>query len=396
MITARLYLRNPKEEKSGVYYEIRVDGEKVRISTEVQVPTMYWDAKARTIKKGCPDFVFLSQKLSSFNAIASKQVLIADATGLSASVLKRNILVALGRVSEENEDAQLLPFYKWWSQHAFGVHNPTRSNYYNYRTLEAYLTMKNKKKLQFSEVDYNFYIEYRTYLEITKNYKPNTVATHFRDLKTVMNEAKIRGKHNSDAFQVIRCKFVDVDTIYLSVDEINTLYRFPLSGGEERVRDLFVLGCHTAMRFQDYSTLSLSVISNNRITVKTKKTSETVIIPAHPRVIEILNKWGGKAPFMEQSYVTRVIKDICKRTGCFNQMVPIKKGKAIEYIEKYKLVSPHTARRSGATNMYIAGIPAQSIMKITGHQTEQSFMKYLRITKEENANLLASNPFFNE
>jgi hypothetical protein len=46
--------------------------------------------------------------------------------------------------------------------------------------------------------------------------------------------------------------------------------------------------------------------------------------------------------------------------------------------------------------MYLAGIPAQSIMKITGHQTEQSFMKYLRISKEENANLLASNPFFNE
>ena len=395
MITARLYLRNPKE-KSGVYYEIRVDGEKVRISTEVQVPTMYWDAKARTIKKGCPDFVFLSQKLSSFNAIASKQVLIADATGLSASVLKRNILVALGRVSEDNEDAELLPFYKWWAQHAFGVHNPTRSNYFSYRILEGYLTMKNKKKLQFSEVDYNFYIEYRTYLEITRNYKPNTVATHLRDLKTVMNEAKIRGKHNSDAFQVIKCKFVDVDTVYLSVDEINTLYRFPLSGGEERVRDLFVLGCHTAMRFQDYSMLSLSVISNNRITVKTKKTSETVIIPAHPRVIEILNKWGGKAPFMEQSYVTKVIKDICKRTGCFSQMVPIKRGKTIEYVEKYKLVSPHTARRSGATNMYLAGIPAQSIMKITGHQTEQSFMKYLRITKEENANLLASNPFFNE
>lgn len=396
MIAARLYLRNPKDEKSGIYYEIRVNGEKVRISTEIQIPTMYWDAKARTIKKGCPDFVFLSQKLSSFNAIATKQVLIADATGLSSSELKRNILVALGRVSDINEDAELLPFYKWWAQHAFGAHTPSRSNLFNYRTLEAYLIMKNKSRLQFSEVDYNFYIEYRTYLEVTKNYKPNTVATHLRDLKTVMNEAKVRGKHNSDAFQVIKCKFVDIDTVYLSVDEINTLYKFKLSGREEKARDLFVLGCHTAMRFQDYSTLNLSVISNNRITVKTKKTSETVIIPAHPRVIEILNKWGGKAPVLDQSMVNKTIKEVCRKTGHFNQMVPIKRGKTIEYVEKYKLVSPHTARRSGATNMYLAGIPAQSIMKITGHQTEQSFMKYLRISKEENANLLASNPFFNE
>ena len=44
--------------------------------------------------------------------------------------------------------------------------------------------------------------------------------------------------------------------------------------------------------------------------------------------------------------------------------------------------------------MYLAGIPAQSIMKITGHTTEASFMKYLRITKEQNEKLLADNDFF--
>ena len=63
---------------------------------------------------------------------------------------------------------------------------------------------------------------------------------------------------------------------------------------------------------------------------------------------------------------------------------------------KWQLVTNHTARRSGATNMYIAGIPSISIMKLTGHTTERSFLKYIKISQEENANLLASHAFFQD
>jgi integrase len=57
-------------------------------------------------------------------------------------------------------------------------------------------------------------------------------------------------------------------------------------------------------------------------------------------------------------------------------------------IPKYDLITTHTARRSFATNLFLSGFPAISIMKITGHKTEKSFMKYIKISQEENANLL--------
>jgi integrase len=63
-------------------------------------------------------------------------------------------------------------------------------------------------------------------------------------------------------------------------------------------------------------------------------------------------------------------------------------------LPKFKLISTHTARRSFATNLYIADIPAISIMKITGHKTERSFMQYIRITQEQNADKLLTHPFF--
>jgi site-specific recombinase XerD len=61
---------------------------------------------------------------------------------------------------------------------------------------------------------------------------------------------------------------------------------------------------------------------------------------------------------------------------------------------KYELISTHTARRSFATNAYKAGVPTLSIMKITGHTKESTFLKYIKVSAEENADMLKNHPFF--
>ena len=48
----------------------------------------------------------------------------------------------------------------------------------------------------------------------------------------------------------------------------------------------------------------------------------------------------------------------------------------------------HTARRSFATNMFLDGMPTINIMKFTGHTTETNFLKYIKITREENAEMM--------
>lgn len=71
------------------------------------------------------------------------------------------------------------------------------------------------------------------------------------------------------------------------------------------------------------------------------------------------------------------------------EVVNFKEGKRIvTFAKKYELISTHTARRSFATNLFKAGFPAISIMKITGHKTEKAFMRYIKITEEQNAELL--------
>ena len=63
-------------------------------------------------------------------------------------------------------------------------------------------------------------------------------------------------------------------------------------------------------------------------------------------------------------------------------------------VKKYQLITNHTARRSFATNLYLAKVPTLAIMKMTGHKTEKSFLKYIRVTSEENAINIAQHPYF--
>lgn len=95
--------------------------------------------------------------------------------------------------------------------------------------------------------------------------------------------------------------------------------------------------------------------------------------------------------------VNRYIKQVAEKAG-INEKVrvtEVKEGKKVDKaVPKHTQIMTHTARRSGATNMFKAGIPAISIMNITGHRTEENFLKYSCIDREENAELMFNNDYF--
>lgn len=91
------------------------------------------------------------------------------------------------------------------------------------------------------------------------------------------------------------------------------------------------------------------------------------------------------------------IKVICRIAGITQKVEHTSaRGARIitERIEKHKLITTHTARRTGATLMYLEGMDTLSVMKITGHKTEKEFKKYIRVGEEENALLVSTSKFF--
>ena len=63
-------------------------------------------------------------------------------------------------------------------------------------------------------------------------------------------------------------------------------------------------------------------------------------------------------------------------------------------VEKYALISTHTARRSFATHLQRSKVPLSSISMALGHKKVTTTMRYLRLGVDENAAILAGSSFF--
>ncbi|MDR0796450.1 MAG: tyrosine-type recombinase/integrase [Tannerella sp.] len=85
------------------------------------------------------------------------------------------------------------------------------------------------------------------------------------------------------------------------------------------------------------------------------------------------------------------IKEVCKIAGITSKETITRTvgGKVVtESFEKWEHVTSHTGRRCFATNMYKRGLPTLAIMSITGHKTEKSFLKYIKVKQDEHAEMM--------
>jgi len=231
-----------------------------------------------------------------------------------------------------------------------------------------------------------------------RGYSKNYQGAIISKLKSVLSEGHKLKYHSNEDFHRFKRTAEQPDTVYLTEEEVESLWNLELKDEmERRVRDLFLIGVYTAARFSDYSRLSEKNISKGYITFTQRKTADSVIIPLAPRVAAILKRNGGRAPELNQIVFNRELKAVCLKAR-INSPVQVTRSKGTKHITetvpKWKLVSSHTARRTGATLLHKTGIPVQSLMLITGHRSIQSLMHYLRLTKEENARQLKDNPFF--
>lgn len=212
------------------------------------------------------------------------------------------------------------------------------------------------------------------------------------------------------------------DAIYLTPAEIKKLHQLPLEPGTTlcTIRDRFVIGCVTGLRYSDYSRFGPGHVMSGVINILTKKRDKKVFIPAHKYVMEILKRNKNeipKAPTLR--YFNMKLPEIGLKAGIRASIMveAIEKSNgeseylvANDFIDgltdkgdrkvvtkmlpKHDLITTHTARRSFATNAYLAGIPTARIMLITGHSTEKSFFRYIRIAAAQNANELKDHDFF--
>lgn len=233
------------------------------------------------------------------------------------------------------------------------------------------------------------------------NLKKNTVFGYIKSFMQALK--KICKKHKMpylvDEYQLGQ----EITTqVYTSVSEIEALLKVKYGfSGYDKIRDLYVMQAFMGLRYGDFRRLMLKpkqyLVEDKFFRIQTEKSETVVVIPIAKRVREILDahSWNIK-PVSIQLY-NRRLKKVAEVAGLTQEVVVhfTRKGKkCVEIKKKYELMSSHTARRSFATNAYLAGIPTLKIRQITGHSTETSFLKYIRSDSMESASTIVNDPFF--
>ena len=322
----------------------------------------------------------------------------------------------------DSQKSLLVPYFDRFISRYEGIRSTSQIKHYwgVKHTLEQYEEFIGRR-LHFDDIDMDFYNRFTSWFN-TKGLSLNYLGEKIKILTVVMNDARqIDGLHKNDVTTLrgFATPFDYSDTIYLTVDQLMLIYRLriddetvlPLMKNEDRrpqnvtkkvnamrkARDMFLIGAFTGLRFSDYSRLKPVNIVDGVIRIRNKKTGVATAVPVHWVVQEIIDAgYDFDHPLFEQK-LNDQIKDVAKLAGLTDEVLINRNvgGTNVELIKKrYELISSHTARRSFATNAYKAGIPTMAIMKITGHKRETTFLRYIRITEKENAEMLKSSTFF--
>lgn len=362
---------------------------KTRISFYSEKERTNFDTSVRDMKNTIQE---------AFNSVENKQELTSD---LLAIEIDKKIHPERYNTKEVTTTSEtVLQFIDKFVQEAPQRKDKTTGRILTYNNIQQYkATQKHllafakqikKSDFQFSDINTEFYQKYVTYLQKLQ-FTQNTVGKHIRVLKLMLNEAN-RPEVNMKNFHVFT---EEVDSVYLNETELQQLKDFDFSDNPnlDRVRDWFLLLAWTGSRFSDLGKIQRTDIKDNMITFRQQKTNTKVVIPLHPVVIYILEKYSYQMPeAISNQKFNEYIKEVCRLAGVdtletFTRTVG---GKLVtETKPKYELVSSHTGRRAFCTNMYKRGLDTMMIRSISGHKTEKSFLKYIKVKQEEHAEMMA-------
>jgi integrase len=404
MAVVNYYLKNNDVKNlkpTLIYLSFFYEGKRLRISTKEKIFAKNWNQEEQKARRSEEGFAELNQRLEKLTSDYQKAYRIL--LSLNKKITPDSLIEQVDTINDvvNKSNKTLMGFINDYIENAvFKVKHGTIKSYKTtYSVLKKFQAYR-RKRIDFDSIDLNFHDEYTAYLSKNLNYSGNTVGKHVKNLKVFMGEAKERGlTNNTDylkkGFKVFK---EDIDSIYLSEDEILKLYKLDLSKDERMgyVRDLFIVGCYTGLRFSDFTQIKRENIRNGMISLRTQKTDELVTIPVHPIVEEIMKKYKSKfSNSLPPSFANQIMNDYLKEIGELAEMeesVLIRKtigGKKVsQTFKKYELITTHTARRSFATNLFLQEFPAISIMKITGHRSEKNFMNYIKMSPHQNAEKL--------
>jgi len=409
------YLTRPNvETETSIFAKINYEGLQTKFYTTEAIIPKHWNKETQRVKKSLrehPEFNERLNRITSDIQTIYRKYLNDNNNKIPTPENLKSILDKELKKIEKPEDKlkSFFPFFDNLINQSIngGRVQPTSGKPYSKATIQVYkntfrrlkeFQATRKRVIDFNTIDVDFYTDFTEYLSKRLNLATNTIGKDIKTIKTILNEATERGINSNLQFKSRKFSTTSeqTDSIYLSEAELKEIENLDLSNNQrlDNVRDLFLVGCYTGLRFSDFSILKPEQMKNGFIEIKEQtKTGNPVVIPIHQVVKQIIQKHNGELP---RAITNQKFNDYLKELGVMVQSLhtpfetTITKGgfKVSKRLNKYELLTTHTARRSFATNEYLNGTPTITIMAITGHRTEKAFLRYIKLNPTDHAQLL--------
>lgn len=294
----------------------------------------------------------------------------------------------------------LIPFAEWFCKDL--ANRDYKKNEVKYKlkqnTIDKYLNftkiLKNYQtylgcEIKLSEIDEVFVNDFLDYLTDVKPLSINTKGRYVKRLKTILKDAQIKGFKVNPEYVLLKGFQDETIVTFLTFEEIDQIINKEMPTERLAIaKDWLIIACYTAQRISDlhrFSKKNIQTIQGGRyISAKQFKTKKNIEIPIHYKVDAILKKYKNNFPprytdneQSQRSMLSLYIKEVCRLSGIKESVYGRFNGK-MGYYPKYKLISPHSGRRSFASNFYnLPNWSIQEIMNITGHETEKNFLIYI-------------------
>lgn len=390
-------LKNPKSKDATLIYlraSIKGEGKYLKYSTGEKIKPSQWDfenqfpirIKGRTAEAVHVNSVIkqLTRYSEAFQLACNKIIAMGDT--LSVDLIKDELDFEFKK--ERSKGGSFFSIYDQFiaEKKSIGqISNATIIKYENMKAILKKFSEQETFKLTFTRMNDDFYIEFVKFCRTKLEHKDNTLGRNIGFLKTFLNWAIKRGYHHNYAFKDFHKPSQDTDEIALSFKELNHLWNFQFKTKRlEKVRDVFVFGCATGMRYSDYSKISKKNIRDGQIFINTQKQKTNLGIPLNQYSKAVLEKYDYKLPLISPQKFRRYLKEACGEAGFKDPVYKtsfIGSKRTETKYEKYEIISSHTARRTFITLSLEKGMRPDIVMSITGHKSYSSFKKYIKLSK---------------
>lgn len=474
----QFFLRSKREEgEAPLYTKIRRNGMQMYVCTGIKVDIKEWNKAQKSLstmqryeqtEAGVKVHKLQTQVMKAVDALYAEGKINTKEDKAIIEEAMNNIVTGgtkevqrVKKIAEAKSRKYVIQFYEYFfSGISDGSISHGKNSEYSpgsiqvWKTFGMYLREYCDVGITFEDIDKSFADRFTQYLQ-KKGFMSNTINKNVTCFRKLCNLAAMEGYNkNAVSLKVWKDRTVkDTDKraeIYLTEEEIDAIYNMELSGENEIVRDIFILGYFSCQRYSDYSKLREENFMTydkglGQITLTQKKTGRTVNVPiVDDRVYELCDKYNydfpkiseqkmnlkikavtallaESVPSFQEKYVT-VLTAVEKRSEKTYAKLLKKKESGIKFTEnerkwfsklnklaerrngaplfeknkhgevirpKYELIASHTSRRSGATNLYKLGALSNLEMRsITGHQSEKVFENYIRVGLSEQAQMV--------